>query len=163
MTQNELTSQLLATWRLHNKILIYLLSQIPKKGLSAHPSGSKGRDVTAQFAHLHSVRIAWLHYHRTGEGPKRKGLDTLKPPSRHKLMKDLQTSGKDIELFLAEACENNARPRLFGRQVVRWVGYLISHESHHRGQIVLALKQSGMKLNEHVSMTGLWGKWIFGK
>jgi uncharacterized damage-inducible protein DinB len=163
MTRNELTSQILATWRLHNKILIYLLSQIPKKGLSTRPSGSRGRDVTAQFAHLYSVRIAWLQYHRTGQRPKSKRLGTSKPPSRRELMKNLRKSGKDIELFLADACESNIRPRLFGRQVVRWIGYLISHESHHRGQIVLALKQSGMRLNEHVAMTGLWGKWIFGK
>jgi uncharacterized damage-inducible protein DinB len=44
---------------------------------------------------------------------------------------------------------------------VRWLGHLISHESHHHGQIALALKQSGMKLPEGVAVKGLWGKWIF--
>lgn len=110
-----------------------------------------------------SVRRGWLHFHETGKRPARTPVQKGQPPTRAQLKKNLEASGRDIARFLERAVYEDVRPRMFGRQVVRWIGYLIAHESHHRGQVLLALKQNGMRLTERIALQGFWGKWIFGK
>lgn len=163
MQRKELERQVAHAWRRHNEILLLLLRSVPAKGFAAVPTGSRGRDVARQFNHLNRVRLGWVHYHRTGKRPKLPRGDKGPRPSRAELKAALVASGKEVSAFLQDCLRGEARPRMFGKEIVRWVTYLISHESHHRGQIMLALKQSGFRLPEKVAVQGLWGKWIFGK
>ncbi len=162
VTHDNAVRQVLDTWRIHNSINLYLVAKIPTKGFNAVPAGSRGRTVREQLVHLIRVRLGWLHYHRTGKRPKRIP-DVESISTRAELKRGLADSGKKVFGFLAESLEGKSAPRAFNRQAVRGMGYLISHESHHRGQIMLALKQSGMKMPEEVALQGLWQKWMWGK
>jgi len=45
--------------------------------------------------------------------------------------------------------------RGFKPHVTAFLGYLLAHDAHHRSQIILALKQSGHKIDQKVGY-GIW-------
>lgn len=159
----DLVGQVLGTWHRNNDILLDLLDAIPPTGMGALPSMGRGRNVALQFHHLDRVRRGWLQFHATGKRPTQPRADKSKPPAKPELRKALRASGRDVEDYLARAIRGEARIRMFNGDPIRWMGYLIAHDAHHRGQMLLALKQSGVKIPMDVSIEGVWGSWIFGK
>lgn len=160
MADNDLAEQLLDAWRINNAIHLRLLDAIPAKGLLAVPAGSRGRNVARQFVHLHKVRAGWLRYN--GEKTRLRRFPQGASPTRAQLKAALRASGKAVEKFLEKNLAGG-QVRFFKRRPVRWLAYMISHESHHRGQIALALKQNGLRLPDKVAINVIWYKWYFGE
>ncbi|HXE56523.1 MAG TPA: hypothetical protein VNK43_00840, partial [Gemmatimonadales bacterium] len=104
-----------------------------------------------------------LVYHQTGEREKAPRVAKGAPIPKATLRAALRESGEAVGRHLRASLTGGAGIRMFTGQPVRWMGYLIAHESHHRGQILLGLKQRGMRLPERVALQGVWGKWFWGK
>ncbi len=77
------------------------------------------------------------------------------PRDAASLESGLIASADAIRELVGRSVKEGGRVRGFKPHVVAFLGYLISHESHHRGQIVLSLKQSGHPLDRKVAY-GLW-------
>lgn len=158
----SLLEQLLLAWRLNNKANLLLLKGIPPKGFAAVPLASRGRTVASQFAHMHKVRWAWMRFN----GENVRGIPVFKKgaqPNRAQLVRAFRISGSAVEKYVREHLEQRRKIKYFKGQPVRWLVYMIAHESHHRGSILLALKQNGMRMPEKVALTGVWLTWYWGK
>ncbi|NOT74002.1 MAG: hypothetical protein HOP08_03670 [Cyclobacteriaceae bacterium] len=145
--------EFLETWEIHQRINLYLLDSIAEAHLS-DISSSKGRTVGEQFAHIHNVRLMWL----TAAKPELlKGLEKIdkeKGITKGQLKKSLTQSSKAIASLL-ESAVKEGKVKGFKPHPMAFLGYLISHESHHRGQVMLCLKQSGHPADKKIGF-GLW-------
>lgn len=143
---------IIETWEINNKIDIYLLNAIEEAHLSSI-SSSKGRTVAEHFAHMHNVRLMWLkeampELLKTVEKIERENI------TKKILSEQLNKSAIAISKMIEKALEEG-KLKGFKPHPTAFLGYIISHESHHRGQIVLCMKQSGHSVDKKI-LFGLW-------
>ena len=141
--------QLLESWRTNNRINLFLIDKISDEGMRCTLSTRGGRNVTRQFAHLHTVRVWQLENRRAkdlAEGLHR--FATADEPSKAELKECLTASGRRIEQFLSDHWRGENNRRGMKKGTIGTLSYFINHESHHRGNILLTLKQSGHKLDK---------------
>jgi uncharacterized damage-inducible protein DinB len=145
---------LVETWQIHDRINLYLLDAVDPASLQSY-SASKGRSVGEQFAHLHNVRLMWL---KASAPDLLKGLTKIEKEQANDkklLRQSLIDSGAAIGVLLANSLEAGGKVKGFKPHAAAFLGYLISHESHHRGQIALSLKQAGKPLDKKIGF-GMW-------
>jgi uncharacterized damage-inducible protein DinB len=147
----------LETWEIHNRINLYLLDAIPPAALGSL-SASKGRTVGEQFAHIHNVRLMWLKSASPDLLAGLMKIEKEQPLDKKLLRTSLTNSGEAIKSLLDQAVQDGGKVKGFKPHVFAFLGYLISHESHHRGQVILSLKQAGNVLDKKI----LYGLWEWG-
>ncbi|HEX5269691.1 MAG TPA: DinB family protein [Gemmataceae bacterium] len=144
---------LIETWNIHNRVNLYLLDAVPAEalGLSLAP---KFRTAYQLFAHVHNVRLMWL---KSAAPDLLAGLEKLEGTDGDKavLRAALEASAEATEELLRRAVASGGKVKGFKPHVTAFLGYLIAHESHHRGQVGWTLKGTGHPLDKKTAF-GLW-------
>jgi uncharacterized damage-inducible protein DinB len=142
----------LDTWRIHNRILLFLLSGIAEEAL-ADSAVPKQRTVGDHLAHIHNVRLMWL---KVAAPELLEGLNKLeKAEPAHVLRASLEASGKAVEELFRQS---DGRIKGFKPHAAGFLGYLISHEGYHSGKVDMILRLNGHAVDDKVH----YGMWEWG-
>jgi uncharacterized damage-inducible protein DinB len=146
-----LADALLSAFDTNDRINQFLLDGLPAEAWRAEPLGRKGRDVAGVVAHMHNVRVMWLKATK-GKVPEQLDRFTVTPAQAKKA---LEASRAALREVLQASLDSDGRVRGFRPDVAGFFGYLIAHDSHHRGQITMLARQAGHPIPQK-AMFGMW-------
>lgn len=152
----NLREELLEAWRTNNRINLYLIDHIDEAGMKCTLSKRGGRDVARQFAHIHNNRVWQLEGRAKDLAEELVKFETKVSPPKLELKDALSASSEAVETFLAAVLEGKPKRRGFRKGVFTTLAYLVAHESHHRGNILLTLKECGHSV-EKKARDRIWG------
>ena len=143
---------LLKAFDTNNRINLYLIENLPKDAWKAKPPDGKGRTIAAIVAHMHNVRVMWLKAAKAEEIPEQLDRATVTPAEA---ARGLESSCAALNAVLNRAMASDGRVKNFRPDVAGFLGYLIAHDAHHRGQITMLARQVGHALPQK-AMFGMW-------
>lgn len=135
-----------------DRITRYLVESLSEEAWRAEPTGGKGRGVAAIVAHIHNVRLMWLKAVKGPPLPAQLDRDAV---TRDSALRALAESHAALRRVVSDAIRDGGRVKGFKPDVVGFVGYLVAHEAHHRGQATMLARQAGHPISQK-AMFGMW-------
>ena len=158
----DLADAIIPAWKTSNQVTVFLFEHLPTELWPMPVPGTSRRTVRTIAGHLHNARCMWIKMLGRGNGiraPKRVDLQTV---TRRDLLPALERSNRAIVDLLELGIARGGKIPAGGvawlnvpPDVGHFMAYLIAHEGHHRGQVVMLARQMGHRLPSQVT-NGLW-------
>ena len=134
----------------NNRINVFVIEQLSDEQLN-FAANARARSIADQLAHLHNVRLQWLEALRPAMAKPLKKME--KGVSKKELKAALESSAEAVAKLFRDV--ENGNTKGFKKGPETFFAYLIAHEAHHRGQVLLHLKNAGMPFDKMKSFK-LW-------
>jgi len=158
--QSQLGQTAATVFAANDRMNQMLIEHLDEAAWTAKPPG-KVRPIVAIFTHMHNVRCKWV----------RLSAPHLQVPTqlnrarctREQAQAALAESAARCVEMLTEALDGSGRVNMFSRDAlapswpagVEMLCYMLAHEAHHRGQVIMLAHQLGLALPYKAS-DGIW-------
>ena len=143
---DELADAVLSNWQINDHVTTSLVKILPAAIWPQKIPGYPQKTVRMLSAHLHNIRCRWIkHFAKKWE------LDVPALADHHNIsQKDLVTalnrSSRAMLTLLKAGLHNENKLPGYSLSAVHFAHYMIAHEAHHRGQLIMAARQLGHEI-----------------
>lgn len=161
MKENAHLNQVLAVWQTNNRITEVFFGQLSDEVWTMKVPGSPRKTVRMIAGHVHNSRCMWVKMIGRSYGLKPPASVDRRSLTRTGLLRALKRSNKSLIELLKRGIDRGGALTIrvpyanIPSDVTHFAAYLIAHEAHHRGQIVLIARNSGHRLPPEVT-NSLW-------
>jgi len=150
----DLGEAAIRTLATNNRVDVFLVENLTDELWATKVPGA-AKTVGALVAHMHNVRCMWVKMlgRKFGVKPPPR-LDRARA-TRAEAIGALHQSHAALSSILASGLAAGGRVAGFPPDALHFLGYLVAHDAHHRGQICLLARELGRPLPKDV-VFGLW-------
>lgn len=150
----EVEQELLEAFERSGRVTEYLVSRLPSKLWRAEPPAGRGRTIAAIVAHMQGVRRTFARMGGARPGPPSLDRRSVTPVEARRALR--QSTDELLRQFDAAFRFRHARVKGMPRRAVDMLTYLVQHDAHHRGQIVMLARDLGHAFTGEDTMR-MWG------
>ena len=152
-------------WHTNSRVTTYFVQHIPQELWSAPVPGVPTRTLRAIAAHMHNARCSWIKTLGQEHGIRAPQRVDHRRVTLRQLAAALEKSERGITALLDLGIKHGGTLppskgyvwRNLALDVAHVLTYFVAHEGHHRGQLLLAMRQ--LKHRPPVKVTGELWRW----